>query len=71
VGRKANGPVGPVRGCWAQKTSMTGPTREKTTQDGRKFLGQERKEKRERASAGPKGGGGPASLLRPDWAQKL
>jgi hypothetical protein len=50
---------------------MTGPTREKTTQDGRKFLGQERKEKRERASAGPKGGGGLASLLRPDWAQKL
>jgi hypothetical protein len=43
---------------------MTGPTRKKTTRDERKFSGCERKEKRERASAGPKGGGGSARLLR-------
>jgi hypothetical protein len=49
---------------------MTGPTWEKTTRDGRKFSGQERKEKREQASARPKGGG-PAGLLWPDWVEKL
>jgi hypothetical protein len=50
---------------------MTGPMLEKTTKDERKFSGRERKEKRERASAGPKGGGGPAGLLRTDWAKEL
>jgi hypothetical protein len=34
-------------------------------------MGRERKEKRERASTGPKGGGGPTRLLRLDWAEKL
>jgi hypothetical protein len=34
-------------------------------------MGRERKEKREQASAGPKGGGGPTRLLRLDWAEKL
>jgi hypothetical protein len=41
---------------------MTGPTREKTTRDGRKVSGRERKEG-SWASAGPKGGNGSAARL--------